>query len=527
MPLHKDLPYLLGLIEERMPNRKVVQDYYKNTKENQDFLKSLLDELSSYESKTSPLCRHLRLDDIFNQAYDYKIKKENVRKQVVFVKTAQGNFYIKRSFLCRRKDRMRHIFLPRRRWAEWRNLHKLKALDVESAKPVIKGENVNQIPKSFFIITKEVEGQSLEGDLQPDAVIMAEFFADLHQKGFYYADLHPANLMMKPNGRPALVDVQEIFFLKKIPKWLRSYNLGKLYLSLKSRLNRSWFEAFLQAYNGKFRNDIHYDQIRKASHMHYRKHLKSRTKRCLKNSSEFEVLKSKGLKIFKRKDFEYQEADILGAIKKGINLKENKVIAYKNICIKIHEKGRFHKDRCFASWVNSRALEIRGINVPKALGYFKFKRKSYFICEFFKDGIPLYKYLPTISEPKDRRKIIRQLALWTRKIHHRQIWQKDFNSTNVLYFNNQFILLDLDNIKIGNISEEQKIYNLGQLNASMAGTLKIKDRIRFFYYYFKGNLPERKIRRSMYDKIWKIALTKNTLVFGLDTSDANCFIIPE
>jgi tRNA A-37 threonylcarbamoyl transferase component Bud32 len=527
MRLRKDLPYLQGLIKKRISNRKVIQDYYKKPKENPDFLESLLDELSSYQSKTSPLCRHLRLEDILNEAYDYKIEKDNIRKQVIFVKTAKGNFFIKRSFLIRRKDRLRHFFLPQRRWAEWRNLHKLNALDIDSAKPVIRGKKVNQIPKSFFILTKEVEGKSLIGGMQPDAVLMAEFFADLHQKGFYYADLHPANLMIKPNGRPALIDVQEIFFLKKIPKWLRLYNLGKLYLSLKSRLHQSWFEEFLQTYNGKFRNNVKYDEVRKASGKHYKKHLKSRTKRCLKNSSEFEVLKSKGQKIFKRKDFECEEKDIIDAIKNGINLKENKVIAYKNICIKIHAKGRFHKDRCFASWINSRALDVRGIEVPKALGYFKFKNRSYFISDYLKDGIPLYKYLPTIIEQKNKRKIIKQFALWVRSIHDHQIWQRDFNTTNILYANNQFVLVDLDNIKCGKLSEKKKIYNLGQINASIADTIRIKDRLRFFYYYFHDELPDRQKRRSIYNKIWEITLTKNTLVFGLDTSGANGYKISE
>jgi tRNA A-37 threonylcarbamoyl transferase component Bud32 len=114
-------------------------------------------------------------------------------------------------------------------------------------------------------------------------------------------------------------------------------------------------------------------------------------------------------------------------------------------------------------------------------------RKINFISEYFRHGIPLYKYLPTISELKDGRKIIRQLAQWVKKLHHHQIWQKDFNTTNVLYFNNQFILLDLDNIKWGNLPEGKNIYNLGQLNASVADTIKIKDRIRFFFTIFMVN----------------------------------------
>lgn len=503
------------------------RDLSKKTKENQDYLNGLMDELSSYKCKASPYYKHLRLGDIFNKAYGYKIKKDNNRKQIILVKTAAGNFFIKRSFLIRRKDRLRHFFLPRRRWAEWRNLHKLNALNVDSARPVIRGQNFNDNQKSFFIITKGVEGKSLNSDLEIDAVTMAEFFADFHKKGFYYADLHPENLIIKPNGLPVLIDVQEIFYLKKIPKWLRSYNLGKLYLSLESKLPKNWFEEFLQAYNSKFNDDIKIHNIQKASEKHYKKHINSRTKRCLKNSSEFEVLKSKGQKIYKRKDFEWGIKDIIDALKNGIDLKEGKVIAYKNICIKINEKGRFHKDRCFASWVNSRALDVRGINVPRALGYFKFKNKSYFISDYLKDGIPLYKFLPTVMQRKDKRKVIKQLALWVRKIHHHQIWQKDFNSTNVLYINNQFILLDLDNIKFGRLSENKKIYNLGQINASIADTVKLKERIRFFYYYFYDKLPSKEKRRDIYNKIWEITLTKNTLIFGLDTSDANCFKITE
>ncbi len=238
-------------------------------------------------------------------------------------------------------------------------------------------------------------------------------------------------------------------------------------------------------------------------------------------------MKSKGQKIFKRKDFECEEKDIIDAIKNGIDLKENKVIAYKNICIKIHAKGRFHKDRCFASWVNSRVLDVRGIEVPKALGYFKFKNRSYFISDYLKGGIPLYKYLPTIIEQKNKREIIKQFALWVRSIHDHQIWQRDFNTTNVVYASNQFVLVDLDNIKCGKLSEKKKIYNLGQINASIADTIRIKDRLRFFYYYFHDELPDRQSRRSIYNKIWEITLTKNTLVFGLDTSGASCFKVPE
>jgi hypothetical protein len=88
-------------------------------------------------------------------------------------------------------------------------------------------------------------------------------------------------------------------------------------------------------------------------------------------------------------------------------------------------------------------------------------------------------------------------------------------------------LIDLDNVKCGKLSEKQKIYNLGQLNASVADVIRLKDRIRFFHYYFSGKIPSRGKRREIYKKIWEITLTKNTLVFGLDTSKSNYFKLPE
>ena len=505
----------------------MVQVIYKTNKESQDYLNHLMDELSDYQTKSSPHYEQLSLSDILNDAYCYQIIKINNRKQVILIKTALGNFFIKISFLIRRKDRLRHFFLPQRRWAEWRNLHKLNALDLDSAKPVIKGQKFNGDPNSFFIVTEEIEGQTLNSGIEINAVLLGAYFADLHHKGFYYADLHPENLIIKPDGRPVLIDAQEIFFLKKIPKWLRGYNLGRLYLSLKSTLPISWFEEFLQTYNSKFKKNVHVHEIQEAATKHYKKHIKSRIKRCLKNTSEFKALKTKEQKIYKRKDFEWEKTDIVNAVENGINLKENRVMAYKSFCIKIYTKGRFHKDRCFASWRNSRALDVHGINVPKAHGYFKFNRKSYFISDYLKGGMALYKYLPSITEGKNKRKIIKQLALWVRNIHHHQIWQKDFNSTNVLYFKNQFIMIDLDNIKFGKLSESKKIINLAQLNASVAGKIKLRDRIRFFYYYFDGELPDRAKRRDIYHKIWEITLTKNTLIFGLDNSKTNSFKIPE
>ena len=505
----------------------VAEDRKKQFLESRDYLSRLMDELSGYQLKVSPLGKDLSLDEFFRNAHSHQIVKDNSRKKIISIDTAIGRFYLKLNFLVRAKDRRRHFLLPSRRQAEWRNLHKLNAAGLDAAQPVIWGQNFRQTPKSFFIITRAVEGRTLNDQVKIDAALLGAFFANLHHKGFYYADLHPGNIIIKPDGQPVLIDAQELFCLKKMPGMLRAYNLGRLYLALAPTASAGWFEKFLQIYNARFAKNVSLRQIRQASTRHYKKHIKSRTKRCLKNTSEFEAIKSGGQKIYRRKDFKWKEADILHALKNGVDLKERKVFAYESVCIKIHAKGRFHRDRCLASWINSRALDMHGIDIPRALGYYKFNHKSYFIAEYFKDAVPFYKFVPTIAGADNKRAIIKQLARWVRNIHNHEIWQKDFNSTNLLYSGSRFILLDLDNVRFGGLTEAQKIYNLAQLNASVADTIRLRDRVRFLYHYFDGQWPDRSKRRAIYAKIWEITLTKNTAVFGLDNSNADSFKIPE
>jgi len=504
----------------------VEHDISRQNRNGQESLDRLLGGLEDCRIRNSPYYRHLDLDALLNNAGGHRTVKCNDRKQVIFIQTALGDFYIKISLLTRPKDRLRHLLLPRRRWAEWNNLHKLKSLDVEAAEPVMRGQNFDLEPRRFFIVTRAVEGHTLTPASEIDPGLTGGYIAGLHHKGFYYADWHPGNIVVAPDGRPVLIDAQELFFLGILPGWLRSHNLGRLYLALNPMTGEDWFGTFLAAYNRRFRNKVAIEHLRNASIRHYRKHLRSRTKRCLKNSSEFEILRSREEKIYRRKGFRWDRADILGALENGVDLKEKKVIAYKSVCIKIHAKGRFHRDRCLASWINSRALDLRGIDVPTAQGYYRFDHRSFFIADYIKGGIPLYQFLPTLVGQSNKRKVIRQLARWVRNIHENHIWQKDFNATNVMYYNNKFLLLDLDNVKLSGLSEPRKILNLAQLNASTSGKLKLRDRLRFLYYYYGGCWPPRAQRRAIYARIWGITLTKNTVIFGLDNTDAGSFRIP-
>jgi len=177
----------------------------------------------------------------------------------------------------------------------------------------------------------------------------------------------------------------------------------------------------------------------------------------------------------------------------------------------------FHQDRCLASWKMSRALEVRNIVVPKSLAYFVMNGYSFFLSEFIVDGILLNDYLSSLTAERHKRRALRKLALWLKQIHDYRIWQRDFKSSNILCLNEDYLMVDLDSVKIrGRLQDKKKIVNLAQLNASLSNAITIKDRLRFFYYYTLEERPSRQQRRAIYRKVWAITTSKNTSNFGLD-----------
>jgi tRNA A-37 threonylcarbamoyl transferase component Bud32 len=488
-----------------------------------DLIRTLNEELLGSKTKNSPLFPNITLETIFRNSLNCKLIKSTERRQVFYIQTSKGDYFLKLSHLIRTKDRLRHRILPWRRWAEWRNLHKLIMLGVETAKPVVKGEKQGLRPTSFFIVTKKVDGTSLNEKIIPDPENLGKFLATLHLRGIYHADFHPENIIIKPNGQSCLIDVQEVYILRRLPRWLRVSNLGKLFFGfISNRQEHPWLTELLGAYNQLFKNKVKLSEVERACQKHRKRYYRSRAKRCCKNSSEFAVVKLKGINGYKRKEFQWGKKEIEEAIQLGERIKEDRVIAYKNVCVKIHEKRIFHRDRCLACWINSRVLEVRSIPVPKSLGYYRINKKSFFFSEFIKDGTSLNEYLSSIRDIKNKRIAIRKLALWVKKIHDRNVWQRDFNSDNVLYKKGNFILIDLDSVRIKKLSEKRKITNLSQLNASLSNAITYKDRLRFFHYYSLEEKPSWHKRRSIYKKIWEITRTKKTEFFGLDLDKLSC-----
>lgn len=472
-------------------------------------METLLRDITGFKITKSPLFPEFSLDRMVDDVIDCKVVKDKDRRQVLFLQTPDGHFYFKRSVLIRSKDRLRHLLLPRRRWAEWRNLHRLQNAQIAAARPVMKGENKGVHPKIFFLLTEKVDGVPLKFDSFNYARKIGQYVALLHSRGVYHADLHPGNIILKPNNEPCLIDVQEVFLLPWLPDWLRIYNLGKLLFHLSFHSDGGkWREELLSGYNQGRRTLVTTSKLIKASDRHQQRYYRSRGKRCFKNSTDFVIVKNNELRGYKRRSFIWGAKELREALEKGKVIKPRRIITYNGVWIKIHHRKLFNPDRCLASWKMSRALEVRNIYTPRSLGYFKIDGKSFFLSEYLVEGILLDDYLSSLKDKLQKRLAIKELALWLKKVHDCNIWHKEFKSSSILCQNGHYYIVDLDGVGIRRLTEDDKIGFFNQLNASMSDVITCKDRLRFYYYYSADKIPSRQQRRKIYRKVWDLKSSK-------------------
>ena len=480
---------------------------------------ALLRNLIDYSVIIDPAYSHLTKNRILGDTNDISLVSGKYRRHIYIIKNDLGHFYLKLSPLSHPKDRLRFLFLPWRISAEWRNLGRLSRKGINAARRVLFGYKGIYPNRGFFLVTEAINGSPINPQAPDQIQKLAAYLASLHAAGVLHRDIHPGNILLDHHGKPSLLDTQEVYFLPWIPRRIRITNLGNMWWHIRASSGCPMdLGDFLAAYNSASRSSVGVDEITSVINRRQQRHYRSRSRRCCKNSTEFQIIKNgQGLKGFKRRDFTWGKTELQTALGQGAYIKDEKLITHKNICIKIHHKRFLHQDRSLASWKMARALDVMGINVPAALAYFVVGKNSYFLNRFYDNSMTLNDYLSSDFRAKEKKSAVRAFAEWLRACHDLNVWQRDFKSSNVLVLDKQFMMVDLDGVKIRrHLPWRKKLINLAQLNASVSNRLTLKDRLRLFHYYCREERPSRKARRQAYQRIWAITKQKNTSPFGLD-----------
>jgi len=141
---------------------------------------------------------------------------------------------------------------------------------------------------------------------------VGKLLAEIHAAGLSHPDFHPGNIVLrwKHSGEPELfvVDLHPVRRLRLLRSRRRAKDIAKLYHSLRPVAQDEDLKELLAAYS-QVAGTLPVPEARIAclARKMERTRLRSRTKRCLKRSSQFTKESVDGLAVYRRRDWPTDE----------------------------------------------------------------------------------------------------------------------------------------------------------------------------------------------------------------------------
>lgn len=319
-----------------------------------------------------------------------------------------------------------------------------------------------------------------------DLGAILELTTRMHAAGLLHGDLHVGNLLVA-DGRVVLTDLQSARFLPWVPHWLRRRELGYLAFSLGEPLpeelaaTRRWCAWRAQ------------------------RHWRSRTRRCLIESSGFTSFATAGAASgFRRRESDPEALRAaLDSLPHAERLKQRSgADLYRSggWIIKHYRSARAAR----RAWINACGLEARGIHTGRAVAWAG-------RCLVMEDAgatldVWVDAHFAAASEP-ERSELRDALAELLAALHRRGIYHADLKANNVVWSPGATPrLLDYGRVHFGwRVRAGRRIRNLAQLNAALPDAIPGTARAQAFARYveasgFRGDaaaLRRRVVRESL------------------------------
>jgi len=459
------------------------------------------------------------------QAMGGKVLKESRWRWASTVILPGGQrIFLKRDLSKGWLDYLRYVVIPSKAHKEWLIAVQLQGKDVAVPQPMGWMEKVSagRVEESYYI--SEFIGSGRSAIEEPnrlkdekDVIDFANTVKAIHGAGLYHRDFHAGNFLWH-QGSLFLTDLHDARLLRSLSLRKRLWSLAHLLLSLKSFWGEREEARFLQTYfleepsllqkRKEYLEQIHHDMDRLQ-----KRHWRSRTKRCFKESTEFTVEKEGKTLYYRRRDFPLDQ--IQAALKEHQQAVLEKPAALAKyspeVVVSIIEVGQkrigmkqflpahcldrwkdgVRRSKGLKAWIGGNGLRARGIFSVKPLALVERRdwggwHESCLLMETFNGGQELDQYLCfEFKDLVEKRRFILEIARWLSHLHQRGIFHKDMKACNVLVVKNEaswdFFLLDLEDVRFDQSVTEEKLFrNFLQLNTSTPRSMTRADRLRFF-----------------------------------------------
>jgi tRNA A-37 threonylcarbamoyl transferase component Bud32 len=454
------------------------------------------------------------------------IKESRWRWAGILTLTKGGRIFVKRDRTKGWLESLKYLFFPSKGRKEWFNAHQLKERDLSIPNPLgwMEKTHLGFVKESYYLSEAIGSGISIIDSFQSGERVgvhsLAKEVKTFHDSGLFHKDLHGGNFLW--NGESFfLTDLHRAKILRSLSFRRRLWNLSQLFHSLRSQWGREDQMRFIEAYfEGKLldlqKREAVLQEILSLMGRLQKRQWKSRTKRCLKESTEFSVKREKGVTTYYRRDFPLdrskkviEEHRSLVKERPSALVKSSSEIAVsliKNgervICVKQFRypyfrdrfKERFRRSKGLKSWIAGNGLRTRGIPAPEALAFVEIRdglglKESFFLMEASETGQEMDRYIfKGFVDLKEKRLFIQAFAQRLSHFHKMNLYHKDMKTCNILVSKNgetwDFYLLDMEDVLLNKEVNEKRLFkNFLQLNTSVPKSFTRTDRWRFFKEY--------------------------------------------
>jgi len=467
------------------------------------------------------------------------IKESRLRWAAIFRLPDQQRIFLKRDRTKGWFESLKYLFFPSKGHKEWFIAYRLQKRNLLIPKPLGWLERIHRgfVKESYYLSEaigsgiSFIEDCSKSGD-SPLVGELANTVKKIHKAGLFHRDLHAGNFLW--DGKSFfLVDLHNTKIVRSLSTRQRLWNLSLFFHSLRAIWGEEDQSTFMDAY---FEGEPFYPQKKEEflkkvhvwMHRLQKKQWKSRTKRCLKESTEFSLQKGKGVCYYHRRDF---PLDVLkkrvkehrqlllerpaGLVKcspeVAVSILENgekrlSIKNYRPLRIPYRFKEHFRRSRGMKAWIGANGLRARGVPALKPLALIEERnwsglKESFFLMEVSDGDQELDRYILTsLEDCTKRRRFIKAFTQWFSRYHEMDLYHKDMKTCNIMVSEKDkawsFNLLDLEDVRLDKKVKEKELFkNLLQLNTSTPKIVTTTDRLRFFREYLKLNpiVKDRKI----------------------------------
>ena len=337
------------------------------------------------------------------------IKESQLRWAAILTLSSGRKNFIKRDKTKGWPEIFKCFILPSKGRKEWFMAYQLQKRNLAVSKPYGWMERVHQgLVKERYYLSEAIEsGVSLAevADILKDEKVSTELVKTvirMHRSGLLHQDLHAGNFLWDGESF-FIIDLHRARLLHSLSLNQRLWNLSHFFHSLRSIWEEKEYLRFLDQY---FEGDSVSSQKKKeylvkihSSMDHLQKRQwKSRTKRCMKESTEFSVKKENGLTFYHRKDFPFDRlkklvAHHLSMVKEDPSrlMKQSSEVIVSildegegRFCVKQFcypywwdcFKEHFRISKGLKAWLGGNGLKARSVSSIKPLAFME--RKSWF-----------------------------------------------------------------------------------------------------------------------------------------------------